>query len=180
MRRLMSVLLLGGVLLAGCGKGTSDDGIATAGGPGGATPSPTAVDNAEQGRKFAQCMRDHGIQMEDPEVGEGGEFKVSIGGPAGGKEGGGEMDKSKVDKAMEACKQYMPNGGEPRKMDPEQLEQARKMAACMRENGVPNFPDPSEDGGIRIDGNTIGDKDALEKAMEKCRQFGPKMMERTK
>ena len=80
---------------------------------------------------------------------------------------------------MEKCQQFLPNGGEPRELDPEQVEQARKMAKCMRENGVPDFPDPQADGTIKLDGSMLGgkgpDDPTFKAAMEKCEQYAPKM-----
>jgi hypothetical protein len=47
----------------------------------------------------------------------------------------------------------------------------------MRENGIPNFPDPSEEGGIGLDMNELGlsgpDDPKLKAAEEKCKQFQP-------
>ena len=104
--------------------------------------------------------------FKDPEPDERG-IRISV--PKG-------QDKAKVDAAMEACKKFLPNGGEPPKMDAAAAEQVRQMSKCMRENGVPNFPDPGPDGGIQIDGDKLGmspgepDFDAAEKA---CARFRP-------
>ena len=172
MRRLLGVLLLAGVMLAGCGTDKTDDDIATAGNPvaGGATPSPT-MDNAERGRKFAQCMRENGIPMEDPEIGENGEFKVKIGDKPGSA--AGPMDKTKADAAMKACRQFLPNGGPIGALDPEMVEKMRKYAVCMRANGV-DFPDPDENGMIRLE-RVPGNDAAFEAAEEKCKDLQPKM-----
>jgi hypothetical protein len=163
-RALLLVLLLS---LAGCAADPGGDGVATAGGKptGGASNAPAAADG--DGLKFAQCMRENGMTwFSDPEPGQRG-VRISV--PQG-------QDKAKVDAAVETCKEFLPNGGEPPKMDPAALEQARQMSKCMRENGVPNFPDPGPDGEIKIDGNKLGtgpgepDFEAAEKA---CARFQP-------
>jgi hypothetical protein len=49
--------------------------------------------------KFAQCMRQHGIDMPDP--GADGAFKVRV------KKG----EEAQMDKAQTACKEYAPGFG---------------------------------------------------------------------
>jgi hypothetical protein len=118
--------------------------------------------------KYAQCMREHGVDMPDPQF-EGGGVMMKL--PEG-------TDKAKLDAANQQCKQFMPNGGQPMKADPQMQEKMRKFAQCMRENGLPEFPDPGEDGGIRIEGGMGGALDpngeAFKKAQAACEQFQPK------
>ena len=166
--------------MAGCaGESAGGDDVATAGG----TPTSSAAadndqsgDNAEQLRKFAACMRENGIDMPDPET--DGEGRVLFRGPGGDEEGGTPPDREKFQAAQQACKQYLPNGGEPPKMDPEQVEKARQFAKCMRENGVPNFPDPQPDGGVRIEAGPDTGIDPrsqeFKDAQAKCEQYMPR------
>jgi len=175
MRKAMGLALLVVLAMAGCaGRGVDDgDGIATAN--GGAKPNPTASADNNKGDdkdapiKFSQCMREHGLPwFPDPQADSGG-LQIKI--PKG-------QDKAKVDAAMEACKKLMPNGGEPPKLDPQMIEQARQMAKCMRANGVPNFPDPDANGQIRIDGNKLGisPEDPRFAAADKvCAKYRPKL-----
>ena len=166
-RALLLVLLLS---LAGCAaRDNGGDDVATAGGtPTDSASSAPAGDNDQgDGLKFAQCMRDNGLTWyEDPEPGQRG-IRITV--PKG-------EDKAKVDAAMAACKKFLPDGGEPQKRDPKMTEKMRQMAKCMRENGVPNFPDPGPDGGIQLDSDTLGtgpgrpDFDAAEKI---CNRFLP-------
>ncbi|GAA3450496.1 hypothetical protein [Dactylosporangium matsuzakiense] len=169
--------LVAGLLLVlaagGCAKDTgADDGVATAG-DGKASPTVTASsgtgnrnpkDDQEAFLRFAQCMRDHGVPMEDPNF-DGGGVSLSI---------GGDIDKGKVDAAQAECKQYMPNNGEPPKIDAAHLEEMRKYAQCMRENGVPNFPDPQEEGGFMINSDQLGVDprgEQMKKAEQACEQY---------
>nr|BFE65484.1 hypothetical protein GCM10020063_100100 [Dactylosporangium thailandense] len=176
--RIRTSLVLGLLLVltaAGCAKGTGgDDGVATAG-DGKAGPTASATGSGKRDRqaeqeallKFAQCMRDHGIPMDDPQF-EGNGVNITI--PEG-------TDKAKVDAAQAECKQFMPNGGQPPKVDPADQEKLRKFAQCMREHGITNFPDPSEDGGIMLDSDKLGIDPRGEqmKAAEKaCEQYQPK------
>ncbi|MFD5828711.1 hypothetical protein [Lentzea sp. NPDC060358] len=87
--------------------------------------------------KFAQCMRDNGIEMPDPQ-GDGG--AVTLGIP--GNDGDGE----KMSAAHNACKQHLPNGGEFTPPSPEEQDKMRQQAKCMRDRGY-NWPDPKFEGG---------------------------------
>ncbi|MFC0529279.1 hypothetical protein [Phytohabitans kaempferiae] len=173
--RIRTGLVLGLLLAlsaAGCaGEGDSGDQVATA---GGRTPEATASaesagkgDDRDQILAFSRCMRENGVpEFPDPETNGSGGFSLSL---------PGDTDKEKVDAAQEKCKQHLPDGGEPPKPDPEQVETMREYARCMRENGVPKFPDPSEDGGFQLDGDQVGDPQspAFKAAEEKCRSIMP-------
>ncbi|MGI5212870.1 hypothetical protein [Plantactinospora sp. CA-290183] len=180
MRRRMSGTLLVlplflGLAVAGCaGSGSDGEGVATAGG-GAAGPSPSAsavaLSDEDRGREFAKCMRENGIDMPDPEPGGGLRMRKAPGG-----------DEEKMQAAMEKCRSLLPNGGTGMKLDPEQVEKVRQLARCMRENGVPNFPDPAADGSIdlkTVDNLDLDDPN-VRAAMEKCRQGGPLIMRKSK
>ena len=76
---------------------------------GGGPPEPTEAQKTEmrdQALKFAKCMRDHGIDMPDPQF-EGGGAIISR---SGGKSGGGGIDPASpaFQKAEKACADLMP------------------------------------------------------------------------
>ena len=155
MRRQWIGLLLVALALAGCGS-TSDDEVASAGGGKTASASATAEasDRDEMTVKFTQCLRENGVDIDDPAPGEPVRIK------------GGPGSKDTIEKAMEACRQYNPQAeaaGNPA-MD----ENNRKFAVCMRENGVEAFPDPEPgQAGVRID-KAIADDPDFAAAQEKC------------
>jgi hypothetical protein len=158
---LVAVALLA-VGLSGCGHKKGNDGVATAGGAV-STSASAQPDNAELARKFAQCLREHGIDVADPEDG-----KIPML-PQG-------VDPEKAKAASDACRQYAPTmGGDRPPADAAQLEQMRKVAQCMRDNGFPNFPDPGPDGNLGFGpGSGIDPKDPkLQEATRKCQQLGP-------
>jgi hypothetical protein len=171
--------------LAACGGGGGeDDGVATLGGDGASSGEDDGGDDSggeltddeiqDAQLDFAECMREHGIDMPDPQVGEDGRTEVIIGGPDGG--GGAAPDPEKMEAAQEACAHFMEklrdNAPE---MDPEEQEQAEQQALdfaeCMREQGVEDFPDPEfmEGGGIgqKIEEGVANDPD-MEAAEEHC------------
>jgi hypothetical protein len=180
-RRLIGALVVFLVLAAaGCQRGDgNENGVATADGAKSAGPSGTAErpagDPAELARQFAQCMKEQGVEVE-VETGDGDGIGIEIGG--GSKDGDGSgSDPKQVEAAMEKCKQFAPNGGEPPKLDPAGVEEMRKVSQCMRENGLPNFPDPDSNGGIMIgpDSGVDFESDAFKAADQKCQQGrGPK------
>jgi hypothetical protein len=160
-------IALGVLLSAGCGGKTAGSGIASASGAGAgnsAAPSPTpSVDRQQQVLNFARCMRAHGVNMADPIVSDG---NISIQMPR-------NTDKQKADAAQQACKQYLPNGGVPPTLSPQQLEQARKYAQCMRQHGV-DMPDPDpNNGGLRVRNGDPNDP-RFQAAEQACQSLQPR------
>jgi hypothetical protein len=163
------LLLVAG--LAGCGH-RGGDGVATAQ-SGRATPSASGRAGAkglspqELAAKFGQCMRDNGVpNFPDPKVNANGGTSIDV--PKG-------VDPQQVQAAQEKCKAYLPDGGEPTKLDPQRLEQLRRLAQCMRDHGVKKFPDPT-DQGIQVNGQDSSlnpDDPAFKAAMQECGKYGP-------
>jgi hypothetical protein len=72
-----------------------------------APPSPEEMEQMrEQMLEFTRCMREHGIDMPDPEFGENGTFTVG----AGPAEAGPPMNDDDFAAATEAC-DFGPGGG---------------------------------------------------------------------
>jgi hypothetical protein len=165
--RIVTLGLLLTLAAASCGKPAAGDQVASAGGTPAASASTQATRDEDAPLKFSQCMREQGMAwFPDPEPGGGG-LQIKV--PAG-------TSKEKMDAAMAACKQWAPDGGERGHMDPEALEQARKMAQCMRDNGVKNFPDPDAEGNIHVDGDKVGigpGDPTFDKADELCSKYRP-------
>jgi hypothetical protein len=152
---------------AACAAQPSSAGVASVAlGTGAPTASPTATataDPQEQGRKFAQCMRENGVDMPDPEPGSG---RVRM------RAGRGTADSDAFRKAYEACKDLSPVANRP-ELKPEDVERLRQFAACMRENGV-DMPDPDPNGGFSGMGRSVNrDDPAFEKATQACRAKFP-------
>ncbi|GAB1515714.1 hypothetical protein [Actinophytocola sp. KF-1] len=148
-------------LATACATGDKDgDGVASISG----TNTPTSAEQADdpdeavdQMRAYAKCMREHGVDMPDPEVSQDGGVGLSINGG----------DKAKVDKADKECRHLMPNGGEPPKPSPEDLDRMRKEAQCLRDHGI-DVKDPTMDNpGIQIEG-AGPDDEKMRKAMAEC------------
>jgi hypothetical protein len=152
--------------VAGCGAADGDNGVATAGGNATSGANAGQLSNEELALRFAKCMRENGLpNFPDPQTnGDGGAPQDPEAGVA----------KETVAAAREACKQYQPNGGERKKADASQVEQFRQLAACMRQNGFPNFPDPTEDGLVFDEKSGINPTDPkFQAAQKKCDTYGP-------
>lgn len=157
------------VALTGCGPDTGDGaGVAsatggdTSSGDSGESAEPMSEDEQyEQMLDYAQCLREHGLDVQDPAPGEGIEVRIE-GGP----------DKS--DAALEACEDLAP---QPPAGGPDQREARADMLAyakCMRDNGVEEFEDPKPGKGIHLDATIAEDPD-FEEAEQACAEhFGGK------
>jgi hypothetical protein len=136
----MGLLLAVGV--AGCGGGGGkSNGVASL---GGSATSTTSGSNAGGGKDisndfrqalaFARCMRQHGLpNMPDPQLmGDGIAQRFPRGvGP----------NDPKVKAAQQACRQYLPNGGQVQRPSPQEQQEALAFARCMRQHGI-NMSDP--------------------------------------
>lgn len=158
MRKLITAALLL-VALAGCGSAESTDDVASAGGANSRSGSPAPQSGDDGGLKYAKCMRENGIDIPDPEPGK---FPPVVDGPPDSKE----------HKALTACKQFLPNGGEAEDISPEDLEKIREYAQCMRDNGV-DMPDPEPDGTLTGDAVTGEDAEKLAAADQVCQSKLP-------
>jgi hypothetical protein len=146
------------LVLTGCGTDDGGGQVASAGGDKKQTASPTvSMDREQMGVKYAQCMRENGIEMPDPEPGKGIELRVDK-----------SVDRAKLQKARETCQQYNPQSDGSAATDPQVAERARKFAECMRANKVEEFADPQPgQPGVRIDNKVQQDPD-FQQASEKC------------
>ena len=167
------------LIAAGCGSGSSGAGVAEApttstdtqrsqsgeSEDGGSTPGNTAA--------YSACMRRNGVpNFPDP----GADGKLSImGGP------GLDLNSPRFKAAERACRRLLPNGGDDNPSPQEQargLQEALRYSGCMRENGVPNFPDPkpNAEGGLDLSaGGSLPDPSSPQyKAAEAaCKELAP-------
>jgi hypothetical protein len=104
--------------------------------------------------KYAQCLRQQGVNATDPPAGEDS-FKLDAGG----------VPKDKLDAALKTCKKYAPQEEPP---SAEDLDRMRKTAACLRKNGIDASDPTAAEPGIRVDSPPPGkDIDAIMAACQK-------------
>jgi predicted small secreted protein len=122
--RPFAALALVALVIAGCGSNTAS-GTGTAG-----TGGIKKVSDQEKLVKLAECIRGHGVpHFPDPD-------------PKGETQFGIDVSLAVWRKAVDACKDLEPPGTFSGKRTPKQQSDALRFAACVRENGVKDFPDP--------------------------------------
>lgn len=150
------------------------------------TPEPEAAeqvpefeDQNEALLAYAQCMRDNGIEMDDPQAASGPGLRGFFGGPNGQGDG---LDRQSEEflGAQEAC------GGLLEAMRPdldpsevqERLEEQLALAQCIRDQGFSEYPDPAiaSDGRLeRLRGQAMAElgidrrSPQFQAAVESCR-----------
>jgi len=147
----VSVLLLSGAVACSADKPT-------------ASATASSGSDHDQALKFAKCMREHGVDMPDPGS-DGSVTGVGTGTDAPGSLGGSApaVDLTAGNNgAWDACRKFLPNGGEVRKLTAAEREEAVRYAQCMRAHGV-DYPDPSADGVDQGAPVEIGDEAATQR-----------------
>ena len=89
------------------------------------------------GDPFSQCMKENGADAGTSLDGNSGTVSPGTRSPE---------EQRRQQEAMAKCAQYLPDGGKPKPLSPEALEQGRKFAKCMRDEGI-SFPDPDPNSG---------------------------------
>jgi hypothetical protein len=149
--------------LAACGGKGGDDGVASADGgtaKASASASPSQTLNPQDAAlKFAQCMRQNGVDMPDP----GADGRIQIRANPG--------NQSKVQAAMKKCQHFMQGGRIGNPDDPKVRDRMLKFAQCMRQHGV-DVPDPQPGQGIRLKMNK-GSEAKFQAAQKACQQYAP-------
>jgi hypothetical protein len=172
------LLTLCAVALGACGGDDDND-----------NASASENSREEAGLRFAECMREHGIDVPDPQPGGGSIELGRSDGPGGdgpdtqGAIGGAPLDLDDPDtqRAMEACQDELGEAAPELSAEDEQemRDAALRYAQCMREHGI-DFPDPQfsegPGGGLltRLGGENIDpESPAFREANEACQDELP-------
>ncbi|MDN3356459.1 hypothetical protein [Actinomadura sp. DC4] len=147
--------------LVACGGKKDGDGVASAGGSASASASATA-DATDAQLKFAQCMRENGVNVPDPSSGKGVRLQDT------------GADPAKVEAATKKCQPLLQGGGQiAPPNDPKAQDQMLKFAQCMREHGVKiKDPKPGSGGGM-LQGGEGGSPEKLQAAQKACQSLLP-------
>jgi hypothetical protein len=164
---MLMTLTLG---VAGCGSNSdaTEQPPNTTTGNGGGGNNAGADDREAALVKYSQCMRSNGVPSFPDPVGGRLQLKVQRGGEL-------DPDSPQFQAAQQACKSVEPPGLGTSGQSGKQQEDMLKFVACMRKNGVPNFPDPQPDGRLLINRGAGVDPEsaAFKKAEETCRKLLP-------
>lgn len=118
------------------------------GSSGGGTSSSASGDRAV---RFAECMRDNGVP----------DFPDPVDGRITMRSGG---DPAAMQAAQAACQKLAPGGRTTEQMQ----EQILAFSQCMRDNGVPDFPDPEGPGRLLIPRTIDTQSPQFEQARQAC------------
>jgi hypothetical protein len=160
---LATVLIAALGVLAACG-----------GGHGGASAARSSAATSDEQimtivRQYGQCMRDHGIaRFRDGTLDHG--RLTRAGAPDG------SFTEAGMQAATEACKSIsdkLPASV----MAPEppppaaELEKMAKFSDCIRNHGIPDWPDPDSRGAFKLTDPTIVKSDKFLAAQTACKQY---------
>lgn len=171
----MAVLLTTVALVSGaCSSGDEPGRTVASVAPGGGSTS--AATQVPQGKAdilaYAKCMRENGMpDFPDPQPGGG------LGLPPGVDPTSPEFRKTE-----DKCRHFM--GPDQEKRNGEQTwpsAEKLKYAQCMRDNGVPKFPDPDAQGGFKFkEGGSVDPQSPqFKKAEAVCAKYQPQNIART-
>jgi hypothetical protein len=175
MRTRWLVLLVAMIVAASCGGGdeASDDGVLSLEDDDtGAVTSTTRLDADEAVLEVTRCMRDRGIDVPDIGVTADGQLDLRPEDLAGV-----DVDSEEFQEAFTSCiAVFQLSGGFDVSLDPELealfQDQLQEFSQCMRDNGVPDFPDPQTGAGTPYPLTAFAEfsDPAFQDALETCRQ----------
>jgi len=177
--RALAVLGVTLLLAAGCGVAN----------PFASSSASSRQNGQDLALKWAQCMRQHGVNVPDPNSNGQISMQATPGGAspgAGSGSGGGSAApqsggangtgvSSEMQAAMDACKQYRPNGGQVSgPANQQRVDSLAKFAQCMRDHGVA-MQDPKVDGGsvgiYTSPGAVDPNSDQFKQAQQACQHY---------
>lgn len=117
-----------------------------------------SLDQDDAALAYAQCMRENGYaEFPDPVPGEGIRFLIN------------PETAPRFGKAAAACSDLAPAAFRDAEVSPEDLDALIAVAQCVREHGVPEFPDPGAEGRFDLGAIDIGPGDTrLGAALASC------------
>jgi hypothetical protein len=170
--RISAVALSAGCTLLFAACGSSSHSIASA---------QAGSDQAASLVKFSECMRSHGVSgFPDPSTGGQSPNSFGIDGYNFNLPAGMDTQSPAYESATKTC-QPLVAGGNGQHMSPAFVVRAKRAALahaqCMREHGVPDFPDPtiSTSGGGISQGSDAGAVDPQSPAFQNAQKVCSKM-----
>lgn len=162
-----AAVVLAGLTLTACGGGEESAGAGSSGATGG---DGGRAELERAALRHAECMRKQGIDVPDPQPGEGG---IILSGPRSG----GDPDAQQ--RAAKKCEKHLRNVPPPKLSDEQKTvmrDAALEHARCMRSQRI-DFPDPKFDGGgvsVKIGEGFNPSDPRVRQAERKCRKLLPR------
>lgn len=174
---LLAALCIGA--LAACtqpadaGIPTARDGQAASSGEANsaqAESTSAAADPQDAALTYSRCMRENGLPA-FPDADAEGRIRIPLGSI--------DPDSAEFRAAGDACRHLAPAGWGEETAAPGDAEVMLEFARCMRENGIPDYPDPDPNAGVRI--TLDPNEPKAQAALERCKailqelQNGPRI-----
>jgi hypothetical protein len=163
-RRSLLVLAAVGltILSTGCGEKSDSGGVASL---GETTTTAAKSSNTADPAAYSDCMRKNGVAgFPDPDA--QGRLMLKAG-PGSGI----DPESATFKAAEETCKSLAPTQGAGGDKQAANQDMALRYSQCMRDNGIPNFPDPQMSGGktrMSLPQGVDPSSPAFKSAQEKC------------
>lgn len=159
--RIVKVLAAGAMLaalanVAACGSG--------AGGQQQGSPGTTQAGSPDsQTAAIVACYRAHG----DPS------FPDPVYDPGDGRWHFAVSPGSAPQRTQQACQHLFPSANVSPPAPQAQFQQLVRLAQCLRQHGMPTWPDPDPDGAFRLPPSLGGKSPAYERATQACQRYIP-------
>lgn len=155
----LAAIAVCGLLLAACGGSEEDD----------SAVSEASADSSS-GAAYAECMRENGVpEFPDPVDGRL-QLQITPG-------SGIDPNSPEFQEAQQTCQDLAPAGAQTGGgASPDIEAQVLEYSECMRENGVPDFPDPDFSGGavrIQLPPGIDPDSQQFQQAQQACQDLAP-------
>ena len=153
---VLSMVLAAAAMLTACGSGASQH-PASSPGPaqGGSPDSQTAA--------IVQCYRAHG----DPG------FPDPVYDPADGRWHFAISPGTAPQSTRQACQHLFPSANASPPVPQAQFQQLVRLAQCLRQHGVPTWPDPDPEGAFALPPSLLTKTPAYEHAVQACQRYIP-------
>lgn len=149
-------LLAGGILLAACSSGTAHPPAGSARtGQGGSPDTRTAA--------IVHCYRTHG----DPS------FPDPVYDPGDGRWHFATSPGTAPLRTQQACQHLFPSVNASPPVPQAQFQQLVRLAQCIRQHGVPSWPDPDPQGAFPLPPSLLAKTPASQQARQACRRYVP-------
>jgi len=150
------VVFAAATLLAGCGSGGSAHGAAGTAPAGSSTPDDETM-------AIVTCYRTHG----DPS------FPDPVYDPSDGRWHFAVSPGSAPASTRQACQHLFPSVNVSPPVPQAQFQRLVRLAQCLRQHGVPNWPDPDPNGSFGLPPSLLGKSPGYVRAAKDCARLIP-------